>query len=349
MAQGNKGFASLVSTTGEGVPEPRRPPRAGILGARDNRLAELASGGLTTRLHQAVDPGICRIWAGHNRDYAALNETVCADLITSLRAQGRQEVPAIVRRVTDDPTHGFEVICGARRHWSVAWLRAHDYPDFKFIVEPRELTDEEAFRLADLENRSRKDLSDYERAVDYARAIETYYGGNQQRMADRLQVSKSWLSRYLELARLPQAVLSCFASPHAIGISHAATLAPLLGAPQSRALVLASAGELAAEQAEIREAGGALLPPAAVVARLSGAARRPKRQTGSEQDYRDAEGKVFLKVRREARRKLVFTLIASPGLDRRAVTEAVDEALDELLATDDKGTPPRRRGGGPAC
>ncbi|MBO0710771.1 MAG: ParB/RepB/Spo0J family partition protein [Acetobacteraceae bacterium] len=342
MAQGNKGFASLVNTTGEGVPEPRRPPRAGILGARDNRLAELASGGLTTRLHEAVDPAVCRIWAGHNRDYTALNETVCADLISSLRAQGRQEVPAIVRRVTDDPAYGFEVICGARRHWCVTWLRAHDYPDFKFIVEPRELTDEEAFRLADLENRSRKDLSDYERAVDYARAIERYYEGNQQRMADRLQVSKSWLSRYLELARLPPEVLAAFASPNAIGISHAAALAPLLGAPQNRARVLGSATELAAEQTEKRQAGAPLLPPAAVLARLVGTARRGKRQTGREQEFRDADGKVFLKVRQEARRKIVFTLIASAKLDRRAVTNAVDGALDELLATDDHGTPRRR-------
>ena len=82
-------------------------------------------------------------------------------------------------------------------------MRAHDQPDFRFLVEPRELTDEEAFRLADLENRSRRDLSDYERANDYARAVERYYGGSQQQMAERLEVSKSWLSRYLELAQLP--------------------------------------------------------------------------------------------------------------------------------------------------
>ena len=191
MAQGNKGFASLVTSGGEPVTEARRPPKSGFLGARDNRLAELATGGMTTRVHEAVDPAICRIWPGHNRDYSSLNEDVCADLIASLRAQGKQELPAIVRRVSADPLYRFEVICGARRHWCVSWLRNHDYPDFKFVVEPRELTDEEAFRIADLENRSRKDLSDHERAVDYARAIERYYEGNQQRMADRLQVTKS--------------------------------------------------------------------------------------------------------------------------------------------------------------
>ncbi|MEJ1977658.1 MAG: hypothetical protein WDN49_17670 [Acetobacteraceae bacterium] len=44
----------------------------------------------------------------------------------------------------------------------MTWLRANNYPEFRFLVEPRELTDEEAFRLADLENRSAKDLSDYD-------------------------------------------------------------------------------------------------------------------------------------------------------------------------------------------
>jgi ParB family chromosome partitioning protein len=189
MALGNKGFAGLVTGAGESVPEARRPPRTGFLAGRENRLTELSAGGITTRVHEAIDPATCRIWPGHNRDYAALNETACADLIDSLRAQGRQEVPAIVRRVTGDPGIRFEVICGARRHWSVSWLRRNHFPDFKFLVEPRELTDEEAFCLADLENRSRKDLSDYERATDYARAIERYYDGSQQRMAERLQVT----------------------------------------------------------------------------------------------------------------------------------------------------------------
>src|SRR3546814_12241893 len=77
----------------------------------------------------------------------------CADLIESMIAQGRQEMPAIVRRVGNDPDHDFEVISGARRHWSVSWLREHNYPDIRYLVEIRNLTDEQAFRISDLENR----------------------------------------------------------------------------------------------------------------------------------------------------------------------------------------------------
>src|SRR3954454_9299699 len=228
MAQGNKGFADRLAAGGGTVPAARLPPRTGILGARENRLAELATGSMVSRVHELVDPMRCRIWEGHNRDYAALDERNCADLIESFKAQRRQEVPAIVRRVTGDPDHAYEVICGTRRHWTVTWLRANNHPEFKFLVEPRELTDEEAFRLADLENRNRRDLSDYERAADYARAVERYYGGSQQRMAERLEVSKSWLSRYLDLGRLPSEVVAAFGSSRVIGISHGAAVAPLL-------------------------------------------------------------------------------------------------------------------------
>ena len=330
MALGNKGFADLVAPEADGAAATRRPPRSGFLGSRENRLAELAMGTVQTRVHEAVDPAVCRIWAAHNRDYANLDEQSCADLITSLRAQGRQEVPAIVRRVTGDPVIRFEVICGARRHWSVSWLRAHDYPDFKFVVEPREMTDEEAFRVADLENRSRRDLSDFERATDYARAVRLYYDGNQQRMADRLQVTKSWLSRYLELARLPADVLACFASPHAIGISHAAAIAPLLNHPQSRSRLLAEVASVADEQRAKREAGAAMLQAAAVVARLTQSGRPKAKSAAKEEVFRDSDGKIFLKARREGRAGVVFTLPSASTADKHAVLAAMEGYLTSL-------------------
>ena len=332
MAKGNKGFASLMTNGSAAAAEVRRPPKSGFLGSRDNRLSALASGGLITRVHEAVDPTVCRIWQGHNRDYAALDETVCADLISSLRAQGRQEIPAIVRRVTNDPACQFEVICGARRHWSVTWLRAHDYPDFKFVVEPRELTDEEAFRVADLENRSRKDLSDYERAVDYAQAVERYYEGNQQRMATRLEVTKSWLSRYLELARLPAEILACFSSPHVIGISHAAVIAPLLNRPLVRERLLDAATVIAREQQTNRAAAVRPLAPAAVVARLNRASEPRPKPARLDEQIRAASGEVILKARREGRGVVVFTVPAALTADREAVCVAVDNYLKKLVS-----------------
>lgn len=335
MAIGNRGFAQGL-TTGS-APRPagpgRLPPRTGILSSRDNRLAELTSGKTVTRVHELVDPATCRIWSGHNRDYAALNEDTCADLIESFKAQGRQEVPAIVRRVTDDPHHAFEVVCGARRHWTATWMRTHDDPQFRFLIEARELTDEEAFRIADLENRSRRDLSDYERAVDYARAIDRYYDGSQQRMAERLEVSKSWLSRYLELAKLPPELIAAFGSAHIIGISHGAALAPLLRVPVQREQVLQEAQALAEEQAGLGVRGATPIPPPAVLRRLIAAARsssRPARGTTAECVIRDADGTIVARGQKVGRGGVTLSVPALARQDRDAVLRALAAIVDHF-------------------
>ena len=337
MAIGNRGFAQGLAAGGAPVASGARlPPRTGILGARDNRLAELAAGKTVTRIHELVDPATCRIWSGHNRDYAALNEDSCADLIESFKAQGRQEVPAIVRRVTDDPHHAFEVVCGARRHWTVTWMRAHSYPEFRFLIEPRELTDEEAFRIADLENRSRRDLSDYERAADYARAIDRYYDGSQQRMAERLEVSKSWLSRYLELAKLPAEVIAAFGSPHVIGISHGAVLAPLLRVPPQRERMMAEAQALADEQARLGARAAALIAPPAVLRRLTAAARsssRPVRVAAAECVIRDSDGTVVARGQKAGSGGVTLNVPALARQDRDAVLRALVAIVDHFKAS----------------
>lgn len=333
MAQGNRGFADgLAGAVPPVAAGARLPPRTGILGGRENRLAELASGATVTRVQELVDPARCRVWDGHNRDYANLDEHNCADLIESFKAQGRQEVPAIVRRVTADPAITYEVICGARRHWTVAWLRAHDYPDFKFLVEARELTDEEAFRVADLENRNRRDLSDFERATDYARAVERYYGGSQQRMAERLSVTRSWLSRYLELARLPAEILASFGSPHVIGISHGATLAPVIKVAEQRERVLAEAIRLVAEQADLAAGGQPALAPAVVLHRLVRAATeaRPVRSApGKEFIVRNPEGVIVARGQRAGRGGGITIAVPNPSKHERP---ALIGAFEEIIA-----------------
>ena len=327
MSKGNRGFADLIAGEGGQAASPRLPPRTGVLAGRGNRLAELASGQSVSRVHELIDPARCRIWEAHNRDYAALSQDSCADLIESMTAQGRQEVPAIVRRVAGEAGLEFEVICGARRHWTVSWLRAHGHPGFRFLVEPRELSDEEAFRVADLENRSRKDLSDYERARDYARAIDRYYDGSQQRMAERLRVSASWLSRYLELARLPPPIVAAFGSTSAIGISHAARLAPLLRVPVTRRRIEDTATALAAEQALRRQSGRTAMPAATVVSMLCEVkrpvARPPRRAT-----VKDERGGVLLSGEVAVTGNLVVTI---PAPSVKAGADALADGLRKLL------------------
>jgi ParB family chromosome partitioning protein len=211
LMAGNRGFGDALA---DGYDSSRTPPARpalptdSVLASRSTTLAELATGKIVNDRTLWVSAARCRPWQYHNRDQALLNEVSCADLIDSLKAEGRQRLPAIVRRLKDEPDYDYEIIAGVRRHWSIAWLNSHNYPNFEFLVTVQTLTDEEAFRLADVENRARQDLTDLERARDYLKAIDLFYGGKQNEMAERLNVQASWLSRLLDLARLPDVVLA---------------------------------------------------------------------------------------------------------------------------------------------
>jgi ParB family chromosome partitioning protein len=326
MSSKNKGFAAgLSSSLDDESPAQELAPRLGVgaLAGRTNRLAELASGALVSRAQELVDPARCRMWDEHNRDYAMLDEVRCQDLIESIKAQGRQEVPAIVRRVHNDPNFDFEVICGARRHWAISWLRAHNYPEFRFLVEIRDLTDEEAFRISDLENRARSDLSDIERARDYLRALARHYEGKQNAMADRLKVSEAWLSRYLDLARLPAELVLAFPDPHELKIKHVTLLKPLLKPDERKNQVLAKARGLAKKALEERPQH-----PQDVIRYLSGPAVAPKRSGKASVEVISSESGVpLLRIDAKKRQEVSVTLLFGKGGSR----DDADAALRELL------------------
>ncbi|MBB4860885.1 ParB family chromosome partitioning protein [Novosphingobium chloroacetimidivorans] len=335
MSRRNSGFAADLAAgidMSEGDPPPRRSGLASnVLTGRSNRLADLASGAIINRTHELVDPARCRMWAGHNRDYALLTEERCADLIESMKAQGRQEMPAIVRRVSDDPAFDFEVICGARRHWSISWLRANNYPDFKFLIDVREIGDEEAFRLADIENRARDDLTDLERARDYLRALDAYYGGRQKTMAERLKVSESWLTRYLDLARLPTELTRAFVNPQDLGIRNGMALKGLLKPEDRRARAFKEAERLAKSQAALGEA----LPVLEVIKALTLATDPPKRsgstpkKSGKAETISTVDGRPVLRIEGADRKGIRLTLLNKGGASRQEAEEAIRAILDQ--------------------
>ncbi len=237
-------FDDVLSGLGAMLPE-----RAGArFLQRSNRVAERLSGELEEKVVRRVDPARARMWARHNRAYDLLTEDSCRDLIDGIRSQGRQEFPAIVRETGEEETP-YEVICGARRHFAVGWLRANGHPEIGYLIEVRDLTDEAAFRLADIENRDREDISDHERATDYLDAVDRYYGGEQKGMAARLEMSPAYLSRFLQLARLPPEIVAAFSSIRDIREAHARLLKPALGNPATRDAVLAAARDLAGQGA----------------------------------------------------------------------------------------------------
>jgi len=285
---------------------------------RSNTMAEQAGGQRQEKVLRLVDPATCVMWEGHNRAYDLLTEDNCRDLIDGMLSQGQQEFPAIVRRLRGGAGQGpeFEVICGARRHFAISWLRANNYPKFQYLIEERDLTDEEAFRLADIENRDREDISDLERARDYARALTEYYGGKQNVMAERLQASTTWLSRYLDLAKLDDRVVAAFASPRDVKELHARTLKPLMKGEEGRLRIVYEASKIADE----RKAGAALTA-AQVMARLKAAAKPKKERKAADKTYRAGVQAGGVHLRRAKGRVVLEFAKDLPDEELRAAVE----------------------------
>ncbi len=303
---------------------------------RTNYLTELRDGAVEEKVLRWVEPERCRMWERHNRRYELLNEMNCADLIEGFKAQGRQEFPAMVRQLKDDPDYDYEVISGARRHWTTTWLRANNYQDYKFLIEIRELTDEQAFRLSDVENRDRQDISDYERAADYLRALEVYYNGQQKAMAERLQSSEAWLSRFLDLARLPDEIVGAYQDVTHIKLRHAMELKPLLKDRAMRARVIAEAKKIGSEQQAARKQNTTQIDGAGVMRALKAAAvHKTKPKTGKAAklaEYKAETGKRMLDVTRQGKGDLMLNIAINSGAKPKELKAAVMEAIEQFYA-----------------
>lgn len=298
---------------------------AAALVSRDNALARMARGEIEDATLVRIDPARCRIWPGNPRIYGLLNEDNCRELIDALIAEGSQRIPAIVRRLKDDPEFEYEVIAGNRRHFAISWLRANGYPDFRFLAEVRSLGDEEAYRLAQIENRGRNDTSEYERALSYKDAVERYYNGNQSRMAERLRLSNAQLSKLLAIADLPAEVVAAFPSPLQITIKSGYEVSQLLRDPAKASRVLSEASIIASEQEALRVRG---MPPieASAVARRLAASARDSRGAQRRSAVLSVAGRPMMSIVADRATGLTLTLHADSQAELDEVLRAVEQA-----------------------
>jgi len=292
MSKGNKGFGSMFT---EGLDNEENLDKStaaeGIMASRSQTLARIATGKSVADRTEWVDPAKCRPWRMHNRDLDHLTEESCRDLIDSFLSAKKQRIPAIVRRLKDDPEFDYEIVAGVRRWWTVKWLRAHHHPEFDYLVTIQNVTDEEAFRVSDVENRSRKDISDWERAKEYTVALAEFYEGSQSQMAEHLNLSKSWLSRLLDVARLPDDVVSAFADTHDITVRVARDIKPLTGDAKALAKMREEAARIADERAKV----GTRLSGPEVAKRLVKATVAPSIKGAGEKEITGKGGKVILR------------------------------------------------------
>lgn len=252
-----------------------------------------------------LKPSECSIWPGNARNYELLTEGRLRSLIDSIQAENGNRIPAVVRR-TPNAALPYELVIGTRRHWSIAWLNANHYPDIDLVAIIDDIDDEAAFRLADIENREREDISDVERGINYKLAVDAYYDGVQSRMADRVKLSKSMLARYIGLTEIPQSIVSAFNSPMDLQVRHGDKLLPALRNPNLRPKMEEAAKEIAAEQSFRQSGDEEPISGTEVVARLMKAA--VARQGRAQKATILANGATIGQVDRDRSRGLTITL-----------------------------------------
>ncbi|WP_288414934.1 ParB/RepB/Spo0J family partition protein [uncultured Novosphingobium sp.] len=306
--------------------------RGTTLLGRESALARVASGEVRQVTQLLLDPARVRVWPGNARSYAHLSEETCRELIDSLIAEGGQKVPAVVRRVEGDPVHDYEVIAGTRRHWAISWLRAHSYPDMQFVAQVAQIDDEAAFRLADIENRARSDVSDLERARNYAEALKAHYGNHLTRMAERLKLSKGWLSKMLKVAALPEAVIAAFASPAEVQLKPGYALAQALDDKDKAVAIRKEAARLSREQTSRRDERRPALPAPDVLKALMAA---PEANSAKPQPLvmnLQRTGRPLVSLQSSNRQGVTLRLHAGSGADIEDVLNGVRNILVTLDA-----------------
>jgi ParB family chromosome partitioning protein len=309
-------------------------PKGSVLASRQKSMAKLGQN-VEFEQHEWVDPALCKPSSENSRAYEDLTYADCEELIESIKSEGRQRIPAIVRK-TDDLNKPFEVVAGLRRHFAISWLRANHFPEFRYLINVQELDDEAAFRLSDLENRARSDISDFERGQGYSTALNRHYGGSISTMATRLNISSMTLRRYVDLIQLDKRIIDAFGGRRYVTTSIARDVKPLLGkGADVEQRLLSEADILAGEQrAKARTTGERISTPD-VLKRLR-AATENRKASGNvvapvEVPARDG-GVLFSYIRPNRRAGLSVKFPAKSAGSIDEIKQAVLNMLDEVLA-----------------
>lgn len=298
---------ALASTPPTPAPEPNEntPPASKTTFTTKRLEGFTEAARMVKRPTIKLKPAECSIWPGNARDYALLTEDRVRSLIDSVQAENGNRIPVVVRR-TPNAELQYELVIGTRRHWAISWLNAHHFPEIELVAIIEDLDDEAAFRLADIENREREDISDLERGLNYKAAVDAYYSGVQNKMADRVKLSKSTLARYIGLTEIPHAIVSAFNSPMDLQVRHGDKLLPPLRTPALRSKMEEAAKLIAAEQSFRQSGDEEPISGSDVVARLVSATTA--RAGRSQKATIEVKGTAIGQVDRDRSRGLTITL-----------------------------------------
>lgn len=329
------GFLRDILTTLSYEPAPAEllATDAKALSQLDERLSGISQGGMRSRGAISIRPSDCAVWDGNPRDVPALSAENCRSLIESIALEDGNRIPVLVRHNPPGGDLPYQLLVGSRRRFAIDWLNHNGRPEIRLNALIVDMSDEEAFRLADIENRERQDITELDRARSYQQAVDRFYGGVQSRMAEALGLSNSQLSRLLALAQMPDDVVNAFATRDELRVRHSEVLTPLLRRPQQCEGVLEMARVIGAEQQKLAIAGERMIPAATVLSRLKHAGKTVPGTQEAEETI--AVNGARIGRLRPVREGLAVDFVLSEGLPLKDLFAALESAILDARSPSD--------------
>lgn len=135
------------------------------------------------------------------------------ELVASVREKGIIQ-PLIVRLISENT---YQIVAGERRWRAAQVANLHEIP-----VVVRSFTDTEVLEIAIIENIQRADLNAIEEAAGY-KQLMSRFGHTQEKLAEALGKSRSYIANLLRLLQLPESVQS-FVQDGRLSAGHARAL-----------------------------------------------------------------------------------------------------------------------------
>lgn len=274
----------------------------------------------------SVNPFKCILWSLHDRLEEHITEESCKAEIQSFLQHG-QLVPVLGRRIHNGNCE-IELIYGARRLFTARHL------NMPLLVEVRDVSDKEAIVAMDIENRQRKDISPYERGLNYVRWLRGGHFKSQEEISNALKVSTSQVSRLIKVASLPSVIIDAFGSAVELCEGWGLDIAQALQDPARRAVTIAAARAIASVRPRPS------IPAKEVYRRLMAAAVKGRKAPNGVHDkvVKDLNGVPLFRVRHQRNSIAIVLPIEKSGA---SILAAIERAVTDIYVSTAAAAPER--------
>lgn len=141
-----------------------------------------------------------KVHANPDQPRRSFDKEQLTDLSNSIREKG--VIQPLIVRTHPNRNAEYEIVAGERRWRAAQMAKLHEIP-----VIVREFDDTEVLEVAIIENIQRADLNPVEEALGYSQLMDKF-GHTQEKLAEVLGKSRSYIANAVRLLQLPEAVLA---------------------------------------------------------------------------------------------------------------------------------------------